>query len=71
MSIKINSHNATDYVPIDDKDVSNLIPYILIGAIVVCGIIGIISMCCRETKHQTNYVKAVKARKRGDKVEWL
>jgi hypothetical protein len=66
-----NATNATDYTPIDDKDISEIIPFILLGAIVVFGIVVSIIMCRRENKHQTNYAAAVSARKRGDKVEWV
>jgi hypothetical protein len=66
-----NATNATDYTPIDDKDISEIIPFILLCAIVVFGIVVSIIMCRRENKHQTNYAAAVSARKRGDKVEWV
>jgi hypothetical protein len=67
----VNVTNATDYTPIDDKDISEIIPFILLCAIVVFGIVVSIIMCRRENKHQTNYAAAVSARKRGDKVEWV
>ena len=54
----------------NERDISELVPFILMGAFIVCVFIAVCILCYKDSKHQTMYLEAVRSRKYGDVVEW-
>lgn len=55
----------------NEKDISEIIPFILMGAFIISVFIVAFVVLYKDNKHQNIYIESVKSRKRGDVVEWV
>jgi hypothetical protein len=82
-SASMNSSNSTftstlnnsllnnTYSEQDEKDIVEILPFIIMGAFLICVFIGLCIVWYKDSKHQINYVNTVKARKIGEVVQWV
>jgi hypothetical protein len=63
-----NFTNSIDLQTDKEKNILQLLPFILLGSFVIIVLIIAIIVCIKDNKHQGSYIAAVKSRKRGETI---